>query len=102
MVKKNSKRFVAAMYSIDTSKRFDKDLKRCIKRGLNIQLVYDAIVLLRTTGSLPAKYKPHKLSGDMDGIWECHIQPNWLMTWLQNDQQLTLLFLRTGTHADLF
>ncbi|MBR3522420.1 MAG: type II toxin-antitoxin system YafQ family toxin [Prevotella sp.] len=33
---------------------------------------------------------------------ECHIQPNWLMTWEQNDQQLTLLFLRTGTHADIF
>ena len=53
-------------------------------------------------GSLPAKYHPHKLSGDMDGIWECHIQPDWLMTWEQNDTQLTLLFLRTGTHADLF
>ena len=37
--------------------------------------------LLEANGSLPAKYHPHKLSGDMDGIWECHIQPDWLMTW---------------------
>lgn len=36
------------------------------------------------------------------GQWECHIQPDWLMTWEQNDTQLTLLFLQTGTHSDLF
>lgn len=90
------------MYQVKYSKRFDKNLKLCMKRGLNMRLIFEAIQMLRTTGSLPDKYKPHKLSGDMDGIWECHIQPNWLMTWEQNDQQLTLLFLRTGTHADIF
>ena len=90
------------MYSVDTTKRFDKDLKRCLKRGLNLQHVYDAIALLRTTGTLPQQYHPHKLSGNLNGIWECHIQPDWLMTWEQNDTQLTLLFLRTGTHSDLF
>ncbi len=90
------------MYQVKYSKQFDKNLKLCMKRGLNMRLIFEAIQMLEATGSLPAKYKPHKLSGDMDGIWECHIQPNWLMTWEQNDRQLTLLFLRTGTHADLF
>jgi mRNA interferase YafQ len=90
------------MYQVKYSKRFDKNLKLCAKRGLNLQLIFEAIQLLAANGSLPAKYYPHKLSGDMDGIWECHIQPDWLMTWEQNDTQLTLLFLRTGTHADLF
>lgn len=90
------------MYSVKTTKRFDKGMKRCLKRGLDLQLVYDAIALLRTTGKLPQQYRPHKLSGNLDGIWECHIQPDWLMTWEQNDTQLTLLFLRTGTHSDLF
>ncbi|WP_297251649.1 hypothetical protein [uncultured Prevotella sp.] len=27
---------------------------------------------------------------------------DWLMTWLQDDGKLTLLFLDTGTHSDLF
>jgi len=90
------------MYQVKYSKRFDKDLKLCIKRGLNVQLISDAIRLLATNGSLPAQYRPHKLSGNLDGIWECHIQPDWLMMWEQNDSQLTLLFLRTGTHSDLF
>ena len=90
------------MYSVDTTKRFDKDLKRCLKRGLDLQQLYDAIALLRVTGTLPAKYRPHKLSGRFQGVWECHIQPDWLMTWEQNDTELTLLFLQTGTHSDLF
>ena len=90
------------MYSVDTTKRFDKDLKLCLKRGLDIQLIYDAIALLRTTGSLPAQYRPHKLSGNMDGIWECHLKPDWLLIWEQNDSELTLLFTGTGTHSDLF
>lgn len=90
------------MYSIDYTKRFKKDLKRCQKRGLDIQLIVDAIALLRTTGTLPVKYHPHKLSGNKDSQWECHIQSDWLMTWEQDDMELTLLFLQTGTHSDLF
>jgi mRNA interferase YafQ len=90
------------MYQIDYSNRFNKDLKRCVKRGLNIKLIKDAIDLLADTGTLPQQYRPHKLVNQRREIWECHIQPDWLMTWEQNDNQLTLLFLQTGTHADLF
>ena len=90
------------MYSIDYTHRFKKDLKRCQKRGLDLQLILDAIALLKTTGTLPMSYRPHKLSGNRDGQWECHIEPDWLMIWEQNDMELTLLFLQTGTHSDLF
>ena len=90
------------MYSIDYTKRFKKDLKRCQKRGLDLQLIHDVIALLKTTGTLPAQYRPHKLSGNKDGQWECHIEPDWLMIWEQNNNELTLLFLQTGTHSDLF
>ena len=90
------------MYSINYTNRFNKDLKRCKKRGLDIQLIKDVVALLAATGTLPAEYRPHKLKGNREGQWECHIQPDWLMTWEQNDTQLTLLFLQTGTHSDLF
>ena len=90
------------MYRIGYTKRFEKDLKRCKKRGLDIQLIKDAVTLLATSGTLPPKYDPHKLTNQKVETWECHIQPNWLMTWQQNDMELTLLFLQTGTHSDLF
>ena len=89
-------------YEIIVSSRFKKDLKRCQKRGLDMKLLYEAMSILSNTGTLPAGYHPHKLSGNYGGQWECHIQPDWLMIWEQNDNQLTLLFLQTGTHSDLF
>ena len=90
------------MYRVKYSNRFEKNLKRCEKHGLDMQLIFEAIKLLAATGTLPAKYRPHKLVNQKVEIWECHIQPDWLMTWEQNDTELTLLFLQTGTHSDLF
>ena len=89
-------------YTVSLSNRFKKDFRRCIKRGLNMKQITEAMDLLEATGTLPTKYRPHKLSGNRQGQWECHIQPDWLMTWEQNDTQLTLLFPQTGTHSDLF
>ena len=64
--------------------------------------IQEAISILAETGSLPAQYRPHRLSGKYTGQWECHIEPDWLMVWEQNDTELNLLFLYTGTHSDLF
>ncbi|MBQ6749279.1 MAG: type II toxin-antitoxin system YafQ family toxin [Bacteroidaceae bacterium] len=89
-------------YKIIPSKRFEKDMKRCQKRGYNMQLIKDAIILLAKTGTLPSEYKPHQLHGDRKGQWECHIQPDWLLIWEQRDQELILVMLNTGTHSDLF
>ena len=89
-------------YTVRISNRFKKQFRLCMKRGLDMELINEAMRLLAANGSLPAKYRPHKLSGKLQGVWECHIEPDWLMTWNQNDTELTLLFLQTGTHSDLF
>ena len=89
-------------YTIIISNQFKKDFRRCMKRGLNMKLITDAMELLKTSGTLPPQYRPHKLKSQKIDIWECHIQPDWLMTWQQNDTELTLLFLQTGTHSDIF
>ena len=67
-----------------------------------MSLLKNVMSLLAQSGNLPDKYKPHKLSGKYSGCWECHIKPDWLLVWEQNDTVLTLLFLYTGTHSDLF
>ena len=90
------------IYEVFYSGSFKRDIKRCQKRGLNLSLLQDAIEILRTTGTLPAKYRPHRLYANYEGFWEAHIQPDWLLVWRQNDAQLYLLFTKTGTHADIF
>jgi len=67
-----------------------------------MSLLEETIQLLSETGKLPDKYKPHKLLGKYAGCWECHIKTDWLLIWQQNNDLLTLLFLNTGTHSDLF
>lgn len=89
-------------YQIFTSKKFDKSLKKCIKRGANISKLQIVVDTLRDSGTLPPEYRAHKLSGNYAGCWECHIQSDWLLIWKQDDEKLTLLFVDTGSHSDLF
>ena len=77
-------------------------MKLCKKRGYDLSLLQIVIDLLLVDGKLPNQYKPHKLSGDYKDCWECHIKPDWLLVWKQNDTELILLLLDTGTHSDLF
>lgn len=90
------------MYSIRITKSFRKDAERCRKRGYDMDLLKKAIQILELNGKLPTSYRQHKLSGNYDGSWECHLKGDWLLIWEQNDTELTLLFTGTGTHSDLF
>ncbi|MDE5749226.1 MAG: type II toxin-antitoxin system YafQ family toxin [Duncaniella sp.] len=89
-------------YRILTTNRFEKSLKKCLKRGLSREKFKEVVLLLAREGKLPPKYRPHKLTGEYRGAWECHIEPDWLLVWEQNDGELTLLLIDTGSHSDLF
>ena len=39
---------------------------------------------------------------DYANCWECHLQSDWLLVWMQNETELIILFTNTGTHSDLF
>ena len=43
------------MYKLDTTKRFDKALKLCRKRGYPIEELRKAIAILVENGSLPSE-----------------------------------------------
>ncbi|MBR1803117.1 MAG: type II toxin-antitoxin system mRNA interferase toxin, RelE/StbE family [Clostridia bacterium] len=36
------------------------------------------------------------------GLWECHIKPDWLLTYKKNKQLLILVLVETGSHSALF
>ncbi len=90
------------MYSINTSNKFEKDFVKCVKRSYNLGLFNEALEILEVSGRLPKKYKPHMLSGNLKGYWECHLKPDWLLLWRQNDETRVIELARTGTHSDLF
>ncbi len=90
------------MYEISTTNRFERSLKLCKKRNYDLSKLKEVIDILQKNGKLPNRFKPHKLTGNYKDCWECHIKPDWLLIWKQNETTLTLLLLDTGTHSDLF
>ncbi len=90
------------MLNIVLSNRFKKDMKLAVKRGYDLTLLDTVIEKLARRECLPPKNMDHSLSGDYIGFRECHIQPDWLLVYRVDDDDLILFLSRTGTHSDLF
>ena len=89
-------------FTIKFTKRFKKDYKLALKRGLKIKLLEDTIQMLAMGKTLPERMNDHLLGGDWIGYHECHLQPDWLLIYCVENDMLVLTLSRTGTHADLF
>ena len=96
----------SAIYAIDMTNKFRKSVKRCYSRNLDLDLLESVIFTLAQGKPLDPKHYPHPLKGftprPNEKVMECHIQPDWLLIWTQNETGLILLFVNTGTHSDLF
>jgi mRNA interferase YafQ len=90
------------MLDIVLSNRFKKDLKLAVKRGYNIDLLDIIVEKLARGENLPDKNRDHALTGDYTGFRECHIQPDWLLIYRIDENELMLFLSRTGSHSDLF
>ncbi|WP_298049931.1 type II toxin-antitoxin system YafQ family toxin [uncultured Cardiobacterium sp.] len=82
------------------TKQFERDIKRCQKRGKNMEKLKTLIVLLLEEQPLPIHYRDHPLGGDWQDWRDAHIEPDWLLLYRVDDGALILS--RTGSHADLF
>jgi len=69
---------------------------------LNLELLESVIYVLAKGETLDTKHNPHKLTGYKIELWECHISPDWLLTWQQNDNELIIVLVDTGAYSDLF
>lgn len=71
------------------------------KRGAQARKLSEVLELLAADQPLPERCRPHKLVGEWNGFWECHIELDWLLVYdLDDPDALTLV--ATGSHADLF
>lgn len=89
-------------YKLVLTGKFKKGLKSAQKRGLDISLLNFVVDALIQGNALDAKYQDHGLKGKWEGFRECHIQPDWLLIYLIENDILTLTLVATGSHADLF
>ena len=88
------------MLKVVTTNRFEKELRRAVKRGQNLEKIKPVMNKLANKTPLELKYKDHKLSGDFNDCRECHIEPDWLLVYRKTET--SIIFEATGSHADLF
>ena len=91
-------------YSIVITSSYKNSYKKIIKRGKNLEKLKNVIKILANGKELDEKYKDHQLSSSKKYIncRECHIEPNWLLVYKINKNELILLLIETGSHSDLF
>ena len=88
------------MLDVRYSTQYKKDMKSCVRRNYDLDLLKSVIDTLRIPADLPSQYHNHGLSGFYKGYQECHITPDWLLVY-KYDKGCLLLY-RTGSHSDLF
>ncbi len=89
-------------YHVKFTNAFKKAYKRSRKRGLKLDKLDEVIDELRQGHVLPAKYHDHALTGGFAGFRECHIQSDWLLVYMIEENVLTLTLADLGSHADIF
>lgn len=90
-------------YTIEITKRFERDLKKFKKKHYDMNLLLHAVHHLVNDNReiLTNNYKDHKLYGKWEGFRELHLESDWLLVYRVDDKRLILTLTRTGTHDDL-
>ena len=75
-----------------------------MKRGLKADLLEEVLNFLVQEKELPVRYRDHQLTDfkHFQGVRECHIQPDLLLVYKVDKDELILNLLRTVSHSDLF
>ena len=71
-----------------------------LKRGKDLEKLLLVVQDLSARRKLPAGYKDHPLKGQHRDKRDCHIEPDWILLYAIESDELVLY--RTGTHSDLF
>ena len=89
------------MKVIKYSSQFKKDFKRYHNDKSKVEKLLEVVCMLENEIKLPAKHRLHKLSGNYKDCWECHIDGDFLLIWIDETLQVVKL-IRLGSHSELF
>lgn len=80
--------------------QFKRDVKLAETRGKDMTKLRDVIGLLIAGTPLPSELGDHPLKGEWRPSRDLHIEPDWLLIYYVDGDDVRLE--RTGTHSDLF
>ena len=88
------------MRDVIRTSQFKRDVKLAEKRGKDMARLRQVLLLLIEEKPLPERYRDHSLGGNWKGHRDLHIEPDWLLIYQIDGNDLYLA--RTGSHADIF
>lgn len=88
------------MKRLHPSSQFKKDLKRYRHRQAKLAALERVLDLLINGEPLPKQYLCHRLSGNYEDCLECHIESDFLLIWIDDNDVVELI--RLGSHSELF
>ena len=89
------------MRIIRYSTQYKKDIKRYANQDDKLDALLEILKYLQEGKAIPTQYRPHPLKGKYKGCWECHIQSDFLLIWIDKESD-TVWLERLGTHHELF
>jgi len=95
------------IFAVAHTNLFKKNVKLCYKQNLDLNELYQVITSLAKLETLPPKNRVHSLTGygkerKGEKYMECHVAPDWLLIWVQKNNEMILVFTNTGSHANMF
>ena len=90
------------MFALKYSSRFKKDLKT-YKHDQSVLIELESVLDMLCRGTqLPAKNDNHRLLGEFNDCFECHIMPDVLLVYKKEKKEIIILLLRIGSHSKIF
>ena len=83
---------------------FKKELKNLKKRNKDLSKLTEIVNKLANDEKLDLKKRDNSLVNNLrfQNCRECHIEPDWLLVYKKNYDELILFLIETGSHSDLF
>lgn len=91
-------------YEVTVTTAFKKEFKIIKKRNKDLEKLRIVVEVLAKGEKLDEKYKDHQLvnTSRYRDCRECRIEPDWLLVYRYNNDELILVLVETGSHSDLF
>jgi mRNA interferase YafQ len=90
------------MLNVEYTTKFKKDLKLAKKRNKDLDALRKIMKKIEIEEPLESNLKDHLLIGNWHEHRELHVEPDWLLIYKLIPKEKVVIFVRTGSHADLF
>lgn len=91
-------------YAIHITSNFKNSYKKIVKQRKDKNKLINVLKILANGEILDTKYREHNLQNDKKykDCKECHIEPDWLLIYKYDNDNLILILMNTGSHSEVF